>query len=364
MWSDPNVTQILQIQEAQNNMPAAGGIVPTVMQRAGLLRKLRMLTTETLAQSAATTAPSISVYGPLGAMINRFSVVANGQIPLYDVSGFGSWIFNEVTHQNGGDAAPTVYLSAMGFAQGDTALAAYTAPGPGAQTYVVTWPWTIEFALPVNIRQQVTELGLWLLQGQAIDLSVSINWNPPFNAAAATPNSPYSGGVALAGTPTLASCYTKIERELYELPNAPADYPNLAWAHQVQEYPQPFTGNVSIFNLPKAGLLLRAIIINLDSSGNPVSYTDVANLQWIYGANTTPIARSGTFIAMEWAHEYQRAIPKGALYLDFYKWGDTGLKLVKNTEALANLRIQTNFTATSSGTQLIILDRLVPVMTQ
>ncbi len=364
MWSDPNVTQLLQILENQNNLPGnSGGPATTVMQRAGLLRRLRFYFQEKIVQTAATGAPAISVYGPLGGMINRLSVVANGQIPLFDCSGFGTLIYNEIQNKDGSMLAPSTYLSGMGIAQGDTALCQYTTPGTGAQNYTVAMPIEILFGLPVNIRQQVTELGLWLLQGQAIDLAVTVQWNP-VAPTTATQNAPYSGGTGLVATATLADSYAKIERELYELPNQQGDYPNLAWAHQVQEFVNPFTGSVSIFNLPKAGLLLRGIVINLDSNGNPVSYTDVNNLQWIYGANTTPIARPGVFVAQEYEQDYNRYIPKGALVLDFYKWGDAGLKLVKNTEALANLRIQTNFTNTSSGTQLVILDRLVPVMTQ
>lgn len=363
MWSDPNVTQLLQILENQNNLPSAsGGLQTTIMQRAGLLKKLRFLFNESLAQSAATAAPSVSVYGPLGGIINRLSIVANGQIPLYDVSGLGSTIYNEIQNRDGSILDLPAAISGLGIAT-DTAITTYTAPATGVTTYTVTFPFEVSFALPVNIRQAVTELGLWLLQGQAIDLGVTINWNPTY-VAAATQNAPYSGGTGVTITPTLASCYAKIERELYELPNSQADYPNLAWAHQIQEYTNPFTANTAIFNLPKAGLLLRAIMINLDGSGNPVSYTDVNNLQWIYGANTTPIARPGVFVTHEFQQDYNRLPPKGTLVLDFYKWGDQGLKLVKNTESLANLRIQTNFTSTTSGTQLVILDRLVPVMTQ
>ena len=183
-------------------------------------------------------------------------------------------------------------------------------------------------------------------------------------ATSASKTSPWSGGTGITAAPVLANSMIQVERELYELPADPANFPNLRWAHQVIEFSNPFTGNYSNFPIPKAGLLLRAVVINYDFSGNLVDASDISSLNFTYGANTRPISRPGWALTEEYLQDYNRLPPKGVALLDFYKWGDQGLKLIKNTEALANLRLETNFTATASGTQSVILDRLVPVMTQ
>ncbi len=363
MWSDPGVTQQIMLLDNPIQLPGAnGGIAMGTFQRAGFLKRLRMLHTTVLAQSAATGAPSKSAFGPLAGALNHITISANGQIPLIDLSGLGATLYNEIQNRDGSVTNRPSIISEINITEA-AKLAQYDAPATGVVTYTAQYPFEFQFALPVNIRQQVTELGLWLLQGQSIDLAVTLNFNPPYSASA-TPNAVYSGGTGVTATPTLASCLTQFERELYEVPQNSQDMPNVSWAHQVIEFPVPFTSNYMKFDLPKAGLLLRAILMNLDGSNNPVEYTDVSQLAWTYGANTRPIARPGWGPTLEYLQDYGRMPFKGVQVLDFYKWGDFGLKLVKNTELLANLRIEENFRTTASGTTLVILDRLIPVVNQ
>jgi len=212
--------------------------------------------------------------------------------------------------------------------------------------------------LPMTIRGQQQEIGLWMLQNQAIDVNVNVFFNPLY-AAVATNDSVWSGGTLTAALDTASEL--QLERELYDVPTDPKNFPRLDWAHQIIEYSVPFTGSFSRFNIPRSGLILRMLVINLDSSGNPVEYSDVTSLSWIYGANRSPIVRTGDKIVSEYLQDYNRQPPKGTLVLDFYKWGENGLKLVKDSEVLANLRGETRFATTTTGTQKIIIDRLYPV---
>jgi hypothetical protein len=358
-WGDPGVTEQLQLTETSIALPAAGsGSVTRTLQRAGLLRRLRFRNTSALAVSAYTGAPSKSPYGPL-AGISRITVEANGQIPLFNLSGYGALIYNEVQNRDGSVLTRPLNISELGVAD-SLKLAQFDAIG-ATGTFYAKYPFEFQFSLPVTLRGQVSELGLWLLQNQAIDVGINVTFNPLY-AAAASNDSPWSGGT-LTGAADTSLSQLEIERELYNIPNDPKNFPNLAWAHQVIEYTQTFTGSFSRFSLPRSGLLLRAIIINLDGSNNPVEYTDVKSLAWIYGANETPITRNGQWLTAEYMQDYNRQPPKGVQVMDFYKWGWEGLKLVKDTEVLANLRFETSFTATTAGTQKIILDRLYPVLT-
>lgn len=360
MWGDANVSELQQIQETTIPMPTVnGGQVTRTFQRAGLLKRVRFFSSAQINVSAYTSAPTKSAYGPLGAFINRIRLEANGQIPLYDLSGLGAAIYNEIQNRDGSVLAAPPYLGATVHNMTASAdLPVYQTVGATGDFYA-KFPFEFQLALPMNINGQQTELGLWLLQNQAIDLGLTVQFNDPVAAAAA--NNVLWGGGTNAKAGVVAGSFLQIERELYTIPADPKNYPNLKWAHQVIEYSNPFTGNFSRFDIPRSGLLLRAVAINLDGSGNAIENTDVSSMKFVYGSNDTPINRPGVMLNEEFLMDYNRYPPKGVSVLDFYKWGENGLKFVKDTESLANLRLETTFTATASGTQRIILDTLVPV---
>jgi hypothetical protein len=177
---------------------------------------------------------------------------------------------------------------------------------------------------------------------------------------------PYSGGAAVVAPVNTGTTQLQIERELYTVP-APAgqdgkqNYPDINWAHQIIEYTQPITSNFARFDIPKAGLLLKLLIYTEDASGNPVETTDIKTLNWIYGANANPINRPGVMYVNDYLFARGFYPPKGLVMLDFYAKGWYGLKLARDTQSLANLRTETSYTATATGKQRIVLDRMVPI---
>lgn len=205
MWGDPGVSQEVLIQDANIMYPgASGGPVTINVQRAGLLKRLRLLSTAVAVLSANTGTIGISKYGAFGAYVSRIQVNANGQIPLVDLSGFGACIYNEIQNKDGSVLDRGVTLATLNV-DDTTALASYSSPGSGSTgTQTAQYPIEFWFALPVNISGVYTELGLWLLQGQAIDLSINVTFNPMY-AAAVTPNTLWNAGTGVTLTPTLAS---------------------------------------------------------------------------------------------------------------------------------------------------------------
>lgn len=365
-WGDPGVTERQLIQETAIVMPGQGGGRATgILQRAGFLERLRLQAQAEFGQTAASGAPSRSVKGSLGSYISRITLRASGLLPLYDASGLMTQIYNEVQNRDGSVLAPPAFVASPNGAGLSAAatLLQYDAPGTGTQTYTVKYPFEIQMAVPLIVGGQKVEWGLWLLQNQTVDLSLEINYNA-LSSTTAGPDYLYSGGTGLTGSANLANCKVDIERSLYTVPQNEKDYPDIGWVHQMVEYTQPFTGNFSRFDVPKAGILLRAVVYTEDTSANgavPVEASDISSLSWIYGANASPIVRPGKFLVQEYLQDYGRYSPKGAVVLDFYKWGGDALKLVKDTQALANLRIETNFSTQSAGTQRILLDRMVPI---
>ncbi len=101
-WGDAGVTEQVLIPEDTLYIPStAGGVATRTLQRAGLIRRLRMRAFATIAASSYTAAPNQSGYGPLGGMLRRIRLAANGQIPLFDMSGLGATIYNEVANRDG-----------------------------------------------------------------------------------------------------------------------------------------------------------------------------------------------------------------------------------------------------------------------
>ena len=363
VWGDPGVTEQQLVLEDSIAIPAtSGGVATRVLQRAGYLRKLRMWLDAEISQTAATGAPSKSPYGPFAGMIRRIRIEAAGRQPLYVLSGLGATIYNEVQNRDGGVLAYPAFLAAHNITEA-TSLVVYTTAATGAQTYYVKFPLEYAFSLPVFVRGVAEELGLWLLQDRSVDLSVEVEWNDPVQASASY-HAAYSGGTGLTGDPVVASTNLKIERELYSVPANPKARPNEAWAHQVIEYEEAISGGKFRFDVPAAGLLLRAVVIMLDSSNDPVEYTDLTSMSVIYGTNTTPIRRAGWAMAQEYLQDYGRMPAKGVVVNDFYKWGLDTLKLAKDSESLANFRIEGEFSSTTTGTAIIILDTLQRVLRQ
>jgi len=359
MWGDPGVSELQQIQEMAIGFPSAsGGQATRTLQRNGMLSRLRFLYKGKLNVSAYTGAPSKSVYGVIGSGINRLRVEANGSIPLVDLSGIGLNVYNDVQNQDGSTFAPVAYDGTLDNVTAAASLKKYDAIGATGDKLVQA-PFELQFALPVNIKQQIAELGLWLLQNQSIDVGINVTFNPLYSTAASR-NSPWSGGT-LTAAGVAADSGLEVERELYTIPQKQDEYPDLRWAHQVVEYRREITAAGLRFEVPRSGVLLRAMILILDSNGDPVETTDINRLSWVYGANETPISRAGWSYTQEFLQDYGHYPMKGLSVLDFYKFGGKGLKFVKDTESLANLRIEGSFLTTTSGTAVIILDRFVMV---
>lgn len=360
-WNDPNVTeQIITPENFIAHPGDAGGLKSLSLQRAGYLKKLRFWFNVVFGQTAATGAPSKSALGPLGGGLQRIRVEANGKVPLYSLTGFGAEMYNEIENRDGSVIAPTVY-DAVNNLTPQGSLVSYTTPGTGAQTYTVKFPFELFFSIPVFIRGLATELGLWLLQDQSVDINIDAIFYPPY-ASAATPFALYSGGTGVTGTTTLASSLIYIERELYGVPSARENRPDESFAHQVIEYQAILNGKFARFDIPASGLVLRAVMYIMDGSNNLVDWSDISSVNVVYGSNITPIQRTGWGVITEMLQDYNRYMPKGVVSLDFYKWGLDTVRLVKNSEVLANFRIEVTMLTTASGTVNVILDTLVPVL--
>lgn len=370
-WYDPGVTEQNVIPETPIVEPAVAGVAPVVpIQKAGFIRMFRFYLKEIINQSAATGAPSKSVYGTLGSRLQRISILAAGRKPFLGVSGLGLEVLSEVENPYGSVFAAPTYDNTLGLV-GAKAVTEYTAPGTGAQTYNVRHAVEYPMSLPVWLTNVIKrgdlkipamtleDVGLWYLQERKTQMTVESSWYAPVNAAAASNTAAYSGGTGLVATLDPSSRMF-IERDLFTVPQDMRAFPNQTYVHVVNEYEPSIAAKMCNYPIAQVGALLRAIGIMLDSSGNPIEWDDLQQLTWSFGTSDTPINRAGYFLTDEFVHDNGRYPPKGVVVLDFWKAGNYASKLARNTDQVANLSLNALFGSTTTGTIKWLLESLVP----
>jgi len=371
-WHLPGVTELNQLVEDSILIQPAGGAGNIVaVQEAGFINKLNGYLEAQVLQTVAAVAPAKSIYGPLGGTLRRLQVSVAGRKPFFDLSGLGLAYYNEVANPDASVMAPPAFLAAANeevIVEG-THLTAHTAGAAGVQTYNLRRPFELNFGIPVWMTRLLAmgkdyipvmseeEVGLWYLQERKTKLNIEADFYP--SSVAAGPLAPYFGaGVTSTYSPTVN--HLRFERELFSVPPDTDAWPDQGYVHQVIEYTTPIAGNTFDFPIPQVGSLLRAMFIPLDANGLQVQWTDLTHLRMRYGASDTPIDRPGWALVSDYEHDYGRYPPTGLVVLDFYKEGLRAARLARDTDRVANLAFQGDFTATATGQVRIILESLVP----
>lgn len=372
-WHLPGVSELNQLQETVQNIPPAGGAANVVsVQQAGFINKLRGYLDAQISQSAGTTAPVKTAYGPLGGSIKRLQVLVAGRKPFFSLSGLGLLVYNEVNNPDSSVLRPPPYLTGTSDAVVAEAahLTAHTVPTTGATTYNVKAPFELLFGIPVWMAKLIPmgkdyipietaeQVGLWYLQERKTALTIESEFWPPY--AAAGNQTPYNAGVAVVALWSSSVNQLRWERELYDVPPDVNAWPDQNFVHQVVEYEAAIAGKTSTFPIPQVGALLRAIFILLDSNGALVEWTDLLNLSLTYGAADKPIDRPGWALVNDYLEDQGGYPMKGVVVLDFYKAGRQAARLARDTDRIANLAFNLLFSATTTGTVKIILESLVP----
>lgn len=373
MWGDPGVTEL---QILKDNSIALSGInvTPTTtgqgiltLQHVGLLRRLRLRLNFPFSVTGYTTPPTLDVNGPWN-IINTLRADVNGIAPLYVVSGIGAYMisllstpFATVDSQTGAIATDASVLTDV------FAFPSVGAAGPFTATAMLDLPFTVDISLPGQQLNLPTELGLWLLQNQTVDMVLTVNFNALQGANPTV--QPYQGGTGSTYAYTGASI--DIEREFYRIPSDPANMPVLAWAHQWVETVVPFQGTSLDLPISRAGIVLRALAYVVDGATNDGALSSkFTGMSYVYGANETPIIVDPGFMRARQLRDYGRLFPRGAFLFDWYKWGGTpsqmvgSFKLTYNTEAIVNQRIHFDFASSmAAGSQVrFLVERLIPIV--
>lgn len=366
MWGDPGVTE-LQILKDNSMTLSAFGATPTTtaqgiqtLQHVGLLKRLRVRLNIPFTVSSYSAGPSADVNGPWN-LLQNFRVDVNGIAPLYVCSGMGLFLISLLSNPLAAVDAQTNAIATDANAFTDVfSFPSVTANGTYTLTAMFDLPFTVDIALPGQTVNLPTELGLWLLQNQTVDMVITANVANLQNSTALT--APYQGGTA---TYAYGAATIDFEREFYRIPSDPNNMPLLSWAHQWVETYVPFSGTSVDLNISRAGIALRAACYIVDgATSDGVVASKVSAMSWIYGANETPMIVDPGFARARQLRDYGRLLPKGCFLFDWYKWGGASMKLVYNTEAIVNQRVHFDFSSSMAAGSYVrlLVERLIPIV--
>jgi hypothetical protein len=411
MWGDPGVTELQMLRDASFALsafgitPANGGQGPVVLQHVGLLRRLALKAhiPVNIITGVLSPAGTLDVNGPWN-LINQFRADVNGIAPLYVTSGWGAYLISFFSNPFGVvDNQTLAQSTSVALAEGDLAAGTaaannipsgvYGFPASQAGTpspsgfynavattptavaspsfsllFVTDLPYIMDMILPGQTLSTPTELGLWLLQNQTVDMVLTFAFSA---LTSATPGStPYQGALPVANL-QYGSATIDIEREFYRIPSDPSNMPILAWAHQWVETYVPFSGNALDLFISRAGILLRCIAYIFDATTNDgILPNKITQMTFVYGANETPMIIDPVLMRRRQVRDYGRQMPKGAYVFDWPRWDNSpftftqSFKLMYNTEAIVNQRVHFDFGAALAVNSYcrFLVERLIPIV--
>jgi len=350
-----------------------------------------------------TVAGTLDVNGPWN-LVNQLRADVNGIAPLYVTSGWGAYLIslfsnpfavvdNQTLAQSTSVAIDEFNLAAGTAAANNLPAGVYgitgsqastpspsdfynaiattpTATGSPAFTIlgVFDLPYVMDMLLPGQTLSNPTELGLWLLQNQTVDMVMTFSIAALSSATAGS--TPYQSLATLSNT-SYGSAKIDIEREFYRIPSDPTNMPILAWAHQWVETYVPFTGTALDLFISRAGILLRTVVSIFDATTNAgVLPNKITQMTFVYGANETPMIVDPILMRHRQARDYGRQLPQGVYVFDWARWGFTPqtlvqtFKLMYNTEAIVNQRVHFDFSASlaTNSYARFLVQRLIPIV--
>lgn len=381
-WGDRGVSRrIVQSNNGLVNWGTAGTPNGITLVQAGILERLRFLTTTGNVTLGGGTPPTGDALGPWN-LYQQLSLAPNSNTPIFQTSGYGAYLVAFMKTAEAGVGTP------------DTSVVATT--NAEALTDFYQYPSTtgnpMKFTLPIPVAQRLGSLpfpiGMIDLADPNVQLAFSYtptgtSSGSPYNIYNATVGqAPYSGG-ATTPTATVATPQVSLIRELWATP--PAQYASVlaqpapgiamslfdfvsAW---YEETPQGASVNsATTFQWTakvNSGFLARLGCFIFDGGTN----TGVAvgslvndNSFVISTDNATPRYTESGLAALNRQFDYYRQrVPQG-----FYSWDFLGKQLtlsdVMNTKDTANIQLTVNLSSAlgSSGSAVKILRQmLIPI---
>jgi len=356
-WGDQNVTKLQYLQNSTVPWGPGGTPVQTQILQAGILRRIRMITSGTPTFTAGGGTISPDPLGPYNAYTN-VQLLSNQQQPVMNVSGYGQYLVNDlIDGLEGNGNSPDTEVAAVANQTDQSYI--FNARQTAAGTAPANTNWTFSNILPV--AQRVSSLGgdIGMIPLSTANVQLTLGFTPgsvssasPYtistNGANPTGTQPYNIVAGTTPSVTLASPTVDIMREMYEAVENPADFPNYRWISQwVEEFPQTYgTGGFVWRQQQNAGILARWMAFVWDSAANNGVNTNKLTatnaIAMKYDAGIVKFSETGAEALARQRKQLGRSMPQGTFFYDLLgpnlTWAD-----VLDSYEVPNITVEMNF---------------------
>lgn len=276
----------------------SGGRLYFVLPKTGLLSKLLVNLSGVMTVTHGTGTAAMSDRG-IWNLIKRIKLIANSGAAIYDVSGYGTFVINNLLKHG---HAPDNY----GSKDRSIGTEVYS---DGASSGANTWKGVLEIPIAINDRDNV---GLVMLQNNATQLVLEIELNTEYGANNRIAPVVVTGNDMAAFVGSIGCMM-----EYFTVPEKAADYPSLNLIHQWLENQDPLTSTGAYQKSLLRGDTYMKLVHYL-TLANALNTTDVDSLRILYnGSETAYQVNKISQLAIQ-RSRYGQDLPKGTYVHDWY----------------------------------------------
>lgn len=309
----------------------AGGRLYFPLPKAGLLSRLfvKLVGTMTVTLGTGTATVSEKPYN----LIKRIRLIANSGTAIYDVSGYGTYLINNLLRSN---QSPDKSVYDRGYLS-----EVYNCPvADGANA----WKMALELPIAMNVRDPI---GLIMLQNDSTNLTLEIEFNSEYGLL----NNDIYSIVVTGNTTASFSGKVGVMMEYFNVPKDKNDYPPLNMIHQWLENRDALPGTGAFVKQLQRGNIYQRIIHAIQL-GNLLDTIDVDKFRILYNQSEVPYTVDKLSQLFLQRSRYGMDLPKGCFVHDFtYSTGEVGLGNARDYINSANVtELQSEVTINSAAT--------------
>ena len=370
-WGDEGVTKLQYKQDSVTSWGTIGQPKNIPITKAGIIRKLRMIQSGTLAFAGATTASAMGPYNSY----TLLELLGNSQQDIFRLAGIDTYWDNSLKNGLERKSAPpnVSFASVVNPTDADFVFDGRATTAPASNT---NWNWSLELPVSQLIRSVGGEVGMIPMSTENSQLQFSFTptalsvsgttYTINNNSASDDLSEPYFGTNAV----TLAAPTVDLVRTMYEAIQNPADFPDFSFVSQwVSETPQTFSGTKFTWKQNQdQGVLLRLIftaVTNASPWGLTTDKLTAANaIQLSYNTDIAKFKESGLeAVARQREQLGGFDFPQGVFFYDLLG-PDLTLSDVLNTYVVPAIQLDVNYSSVTLNTNInpkVIAQRLLPL---
>jgi hypothetical protein len=267
------------------------------LPKAGLLSRLFVTVVGTMTVTPGTGTAVLSERRAFN-LIKRVRLIANSGASIFDVSGYGTYLINTLLRK---DATPNDSFIDEGYKA--EIYSAGVASGANA------WKFGLEIPIAINERDPI---GLILLQNNATQLTLEIEFNPEFGV-----NGVIAPVVVTGNAVSSFAGKVDVMMEYFTVPRNKEDYPSLNVIHQWLEQQDAIaSAGAWAKSLLRGNTYMR--MIHYVTLNNLLDTANVEKLRVLYNQSEVPYIINKLPQLFIQRARYGRDLPKGTFVHDWY----------------------------------------------